>query len=297
MFFVKNKTLIFSSLISSVLFFAACPATPTTNVNTNSNLSGNTNKNANSNSVNTNSNASTAPSSAIDTREPDKYQATVKLKFETTGEQKLTIPGELQANVARSGENRRMEFNMPNGDKVIYLETGGKNLIVLPNRKQYAELNKETTGIDVRSMMTPGQIVNQVKSVKGVERVGEEKYADRDAIKYQYNAVTDTRTKAGNVETKSFIYVDKETNLPLHSETDAVASGSYQGIQGLKLITEMTNIKTDADAALFAEPTEYAKVQPEQVKQQVDAIFSVATAFITQLMKSAPTMTTSPATP
>ena len=86
-----------------------------------------------------------------------------------------------------------MEFNMPSGDKLIYLETGGKNLVFLPNRKQYAELTKESTGIDVRSMMTPDQIVSQVKNMKGVERVGEEKYGDRDAIKYHYSAITDTK--------------------------------------------------------------------------------------------------------
>ncbi|MGC2237858.1 MAG: hypothetical protein WA584_16980 [Pyrinomonadaceae bacterium] len=286
MFLIKSKALSFSILISSVLIFAACPAPPA-NVNTNTNSSVNTNKNTNTNTVNTN--VSSPTTSAVETKEPEKYQAVVKLKFETTGDQKMTIPGELQANVAKDGANRRMEFNMPNGDKLVYLETGGKNLVLIPTKQQYAELNKETTGIDLRSMMTPDQIVSQVKGMKGVERVGEEKYADRDAIKYQYSAVNDTKTTAGNVETKSFIYVDKETGLPLHSETSSTGTGSYQGVQGVKIITEMTNIKTDVDAALFAEPTDFAKVEPEQVKQQVDMVFKVAMVFLEQIMKSAQT--------
>jgi hypothetical protein len=288
MFLIKSKALSFSILISSVLIFAACPAPPT-NVTTNTNSNGNANKNTNTNTVNTN--VSSAPTSAVETKEPEKYQALVKLKFETTGDQKMTIPGELQANVAKDGANRRMEFNMPNGDKLVYLETGGKNLILLPNRKQYAELDKATTGIDIRSMMTPDQIVSQVKGMKGVERVGEEKYGDRDAIKYQYSAVSDTKTTAGNVETKSFIYVDKETGLPLHSETSSTGSGSYQGVQGVKFITEMTNIKTDVDAKLFAEPTDYAKVEPDQVKQQVDMVFKFASAFLEQIMRTAQAQT------
>jgi len=292
MFFVKNKTLVISGLISSVLIFTACPApTSNTNTNTNVNLSSNTNKNVNINS-NTTTNTTT---SAIETKEPEQYQAIVKLKFETTGDKKLSIPGELQANVAKSGANRRMEFNLPNGDKLVYLEMGGKNLVVIPNRKQYAELTKESTGIDIRSMMTPDQIINQVKGIKGVERVGEEKYANRDAIKYQYSAVTDTKTTAGNVETKSFVYIDKETSLPLHSETNAVSSASYQGVQGLKIVTDITDIKTTADQSLFTEPTDFAKVQPEQVKQQIDTVFSVMMVFLEQIMKQAQTPPSSPA--
>lgn len=282
MFSTKSKAFSFLILISSIL--AACTA-PATTVNTN--LSNRTNVNTNS------ANSAKSESSAIETKEPEKYSATVKLKFETTGDQKLTIPGELQANVAKDGQNHRMEFTLPSGEKVIYLDTGGKHLMIVPGRKQYAELNKEAIGFDVRSMMTPGQIVGQVKSIKGIQRVGEEKYGERDAIKYQYDATTDTRTKAGSVETKSFIYIDKETGLPLHSETAASSSGSYQGVQGLRIVTEMTGIKTEVDAGLFAEPTDFAKVQPEQVKQQADAIFSVAAAFLGQLMKSAQT-TSSP---
>jgi hypothetical protein len=288
--FFTSKAFGFLISISSILIFAACPAP-----NTSTNLSNNSIVNSNTTNTNAPQNAAT---SAIETKEPEKYQATVKLKFMTTGEQKLTIPGELQANVAKNGQNQRMEFSMPNGDKVVYLDVGGKHLVVLPNRKQYAEIGKESVGFEVRSMMTPGQIVSQVKSMKGVEKIGEEKYGDRDAIKYQYGAVTDTKTKAGSVETKSFIYIDKETGLPLHSETTAVASGgNYQGVQGLQVVTEMANIKTEVDPALFAEPTDFAKVAPEQVKQQVDAIFSVAMTFLGQLLKTGQTTTSPTAAP
>ena len=288
MFFVKSKAISFSILISSVLALAGCPAAPTNvNTNANANLSTNTNTNVNINSAPTNTNVSSTTGSVIETKEPDQYQAIVKMKFETTGDQKMSIPGELQATVAKSGANRRMEFNSPTGDKLVYLETGGKSYVVIPNRKQYAELTKETTGIDIPSMMTPDQIIKGIKGIKGIERAGEEKYANRDAIKYQYSAVTDTKSTAGQVETKSFIYIDKETSLPLHSETNAVTSASYQGIQGVKFITDITDIKTTADQALFAEPTDYAKVQPDQVKQQIDTVFRVASIFLEGILKQA----------
>ncbi len=288
--------------VFSVLFFAACPAPPTTNVNTtNVNVSNNANLNTNSNlsNVNTNmSNMSNTTSSTIETKEPDKYEAIVKLKFETSGEQKISIPAELQANVARSGANSRMAFNLPTGEKLIYLDLGGKQYLVLPQKKQYAELDKASVGFEIRSMMMPAQIVNQIKVMKGVERVGEEKYAGRDAVKYQYSSVNETKSQAGNVETKSFIFVDKETGLPLHSETTTTSmTGNYQGISGLRILTDITDIKTDADASLFAEPTDFAKVAPEQVKQQVDMVFNIAMVFLNQLMKTSQTSVSPTATP
>ncbi|CAN5540429.1 hypothetical protein BH10ACI1_BH10ACI1_07250 [soil metagenome] len=296
----KCKVLNLSILAFSISMLAACPATVpniNTNVNVSNNVNTNANTNANTNVANVNSNTAET-SSTVETKEPDKYQAIVKLKFQTSGAQKLTIPGELQATVSRSGANRRMEYNLPNGEKVIYLDLNGKQLLILPQKKQYAELDKAALGFEIRSLMSPSQIVQQIKGMKGVERVGEEKYANREAVKYQYNSVTDTKSKAGNVETNTFIYIDKETSLPLHSETTTTsAGGNYQGITGLKIITDLSDIKTDVDAGLFAEPTDYAKVAPEQVKQQVDAIFNVAMIFLTQLMKSSQTTTSPTATP
>ena len=147
--------------------------------------------------VNTNpaTNANTQ-SSSIETKEPEKYSAVVKLKFETTGDQKLTIPGELQANVAKDGQNQRMEFTLPNGEKVIYLDTGGKHFMIVPGRKQYAELNKEAT---VWTFVDDdaGTICRSGKKYKRHPARGRGKIRDRDAIKYQYDATTDTKTKAG----------------------------------------------------------------------------------------------------
>jgi hypothetical protein len=188
-----------------------------------------------------------------------------------------------------------MEFAMPNGEKLIYIERGGKQLIVMPQRKQYAELTKEALGFEIRSLMMPETIVKQLNNLKGIERVGEEKIDGRDAIKYRYAATTDTKSQAGQVETESFILVDKETGLPLRSFTNSESQGNVQGIKGASLVTEINNIRTTAEPSLFAEPTDFAKVPPEQIRQQVDLFFSAATAIVTQMLKSAQTQQTAPA--
>ena len=266
---------------------------PAGNVATNANStlanSPNLNININTNAANANGNEnlSSGGGAAVETKEPDQYQATVAVKFETLGDQKMSVPG-LQANVARSGDDKRMEFSLPNGEKLIYLDKGGRQLVISPARKQYAELTKEALGFEVRRMLMPGEIVNQVKNVRGVERVGEEQMSGRTVVKYRYGATANTGTQAGQVNTESFIYVDKETGLPLRSETvsQSQTGGNVQGVSGLRVVTEMSNISTNVDSALFAEPAEYAKVEPEQVRQQVNLLFSAAMAIVQQMMRS-----------
>lgn len=300
---MKNFLLFKTAFLTlAILSFAGCqqPTTTTTTTNTvNQTVETNTNSNGNSmmmTDTNSNSGSSTTTATAVETNEPQQYQATVTLKLEAGGnDKKSTLPA-ITAQVARSGENRRMEFSLPNGEKVVYLDLGGKQFIISPQRKEYAELNKESVGIEVRRLLTPSQIVSQVKAMKGVERVGEEKYNGRDAIKYQYNAVTNTQTKAGNVDTSSVIYVDKETGLPLHSEISSVAqNGAVNGINNAHVVTEMSNIQTTADANLFAEPTDFKKVEPEQIRGQLQTVFNVVGTFIAQMMQQAqPAVSPSP---
>lgn len=290
----RMKNLFGLALFSAIGIGTACqPAA--TNVNTignsNANAANISNSNFNSANINAvNSNVNTAETSGvtIETKEPEQYQATVALKFEVSGAQNAALPP-LKANVARNGQDRRMEFDLPNGEKLIYLDREGKQFVISPTRKQYAELNKESIGVDPRRLLMPEQIVNQVKNIKGVERVGEEKVGDRDAIKYRYGAATDTKSQAGTVQTESVVLVDKETGLPLRSATDVASqNGSVQGMKNLSLVTEMSNIKTTVDASLFNEPTDFKKVAPEEVKAQINLIFNAAAALLGQVMNQPP---------
>jgi hypothetical protein len=282
---IYRKGFLFFTGLMLVIFAVACQ--PAEN-NTNTNLSNaNTNMNLNSN-VNTNTNSmNTNTMSVIDTKEPDQYQATVSLTFETSGSNAAATPP-LKAEVARNGEDRKMEFALTGGERFIYLTKDGKQYLISPNRKQIAELNKEALGFDLRNMMMPEQIVNQVKNLQGVEMVGEEKVDGRDAIRYNYGSKTDTQTKAGEVTTESFILVDKATGLPLRSVTDASSQqGNVQGVSGIKFITQINNIRETAEPTLFEVPTGSKEVQPEEIRQQMNTLLSAAMAILGQIMKSA----------
>jgi hypothetical protein len=221
---------------------------------------------------------------AIETREPDRYRATLVLSAEATGGGSTPNIPKLTADVARDGDARRISFKLPNGEPVIYLDRTDKRYAILPNRKQYAELTQEALGFDVARMMTPGQMVVYLKQQRGYERVGEEQMDGRTVVKYRYAGTAQTGTAAGEVKAETFVYVDKETGLPLRSELSSEATGNVQGVKGIKMVALMSNISTDTDPKDFEVPQGFSKVDPQQVRQQVDAFVAIAKVFILNMV-------------
>ncbi|MEP7214402.1 MAG: hypothetical protein ABI791_15095 [Acidobacteriota bacterium] len=277
-----------TTLVFTAFIFAAACGAPTGNTNL---TAVNVNANISNSLANSNLNTSTTVTGAtVDTREPDQYQATVKLSLETTaqGNQKAAAIPTIAANVARSGNDRMMEFNLPTNEKVIFLDKGGMSYLIFPNRKQYAELTKEALGFEMRRLMMPEQIVNQAKALSGMRLVGEESMNGRQVTKYAYQSATNTQTAAGTVAAESFLIVDKETGLPLRTETVAKSqNGNVQGVNGARVVTEMTDIKTTPDPSLFNLPTDFAKIDPETVKAQVNAVFQIVASVVGQMIQQA----------
>ena len=150
----------------------------------------------------------------------------------TPTERRLSLPpklkagtkrsvSQLSAEVAKSGNDRRLSFKLPDGSDLVYLEKAGVQYGIAPARKQYAELTPEATGFQLQRLMTPGQLVPYLERLRGIEFVGEEPLAGRTALKYRYARTAQTQTSAGEVKTESFVYVDKDTGLPL-------ACGTFQ---------------------------------------------------------------------
>lgn len=269
------------------------------NVN-NANLTANANTNVNANATGANVNASTAPST-IAAREPDTYKATIVFTAETEGGDKTVGIPTLSADVARNGADRRLSFKLPDGSDLVYLEKGGVQYGIAPARRQYAELTPEATGFQLHRLMTPGQIVAHLDRLQGIEAVGEEQLAGRTAMKYRYARTAQTQTSAGEVRTESFVYVDKDTGLPLRAELFSEASGNVQGVKGANVVAEMQNITTNVDPSLFEIPPGYNKVPEAQVRAQVDAVANTLLAVLRALLQSReaapppPTPTVSPA--
>lgn len=208
----------------------------------------------------------------------------------------------LSAEVAKSGADRRLSFKMPDGSDLIYIERGGVHYAVAPARKQYAELTPEATGFQLHKLMTPGQLVAYLDRLQGIQLVGDETLNGRSAIKYRYARTDNTKTSAGDVRTESFIFIDKDTGLPLRAELFSEASGNVQGARGATVVAEMRDISTDVDASLFEIPEGMNKVSEQQVRQQVNAISNTVAAVLRTLLTNmntapqpSPTTTVSPA--
>jgi len=293
---LKTPQLI-SLLVISLLGLAgsACQRADT-NANTNTSLTAN----ANLSPTNANANLSPEPASVSTAREPEKYRAVLVLSAETEGGQKTIGIPSLSAEVARNGADRRISFKLPDGSDLIYLEQGAKHIVIMPGRKQYAELTPEATGFQLQKLMTPGQIVSYLEKLKGVERVGEEKMNGRVADKYRYATTTNTSTSAGEVKSEAFFYIDKDTGLPLRAQLSSEASGSVQGVKGAKIVAETRDISTNVDDSLFQVPAGLNKVPPEQVRAQIDAFSNTVAALVKALlsnMNAAATTTSASSTP
>jgi hypothetical protein len=257
------------------------------------NVNMNVNTNTNANLAPVNANTATAPST-LSAREPDKYRATLVFSAQTEGGEKTIGIPPLTAEVAKNGADRRLSFKLPDGSDLIYVDHNGTPYAILPARKQYAELTPEATGFQLHKLMTPGQLVAYLDRLQGIQLVGEEQQAGRTAVKYRYARTSQTKTSAGDVNTESFIYIDKDTGLPLRAEIFSEASGNVQGVKGAAFVAEMRDITTDVDPSLFEVPPGYNKIPEAQVRQQVDAITNAVAAGLRTLLMN---MNTAPPPP
>jgi len=268
-----------------LLVTGACQRAPVAESNINTNLS------TNANLTPANTNTATQPIATLAAREPDTYKATLVFTAQTEGGDNAVGIPPLSAEVARNGEDRRVSFKLPDGSDLIYLDHAGTAYAIAPGRKQYAELTPAATGFQLHKLMTPGQLVSYLDKLQGIEQVGEEPVNGRTALKYRYARTSNTNTSAGQVNTESFVFVDKETGLPLRAELFSEASGNVQGVKGAKIVAEMRDITTNLQPGYFEVPAGLTKVSEAQVRAQVDAVTNTIAAVLRTLltnMNSAP---------
>jgi hypothetical protein len=274
-----RKALLVAALAAAGLATGGCRATEDANTaNSNSaNANATVNVNSNSNANMVNSTVTTNTGQTIEAREPDKYSATITIAASTTGQQRAA--GQAEVKVARNGTDRRysLDTKLPGLGEVIYLEKGDKHYVIMPARKQYAELTQEMTGMNMEAVraMTPGQIVAYVSRQQGVQLVGEETLNNRAVYKYRAAGKAQTQSTAGQVEGESYIYVDKDTGLPLRVEGFSAASGNVQGVSGGNVVVEMRDLKTEVDPAQFELPQDYRQITAEEVRQQMAQLTQV----------------------
>jgi outer membrane lipoprotein-sorting protein len=274
-----------ATIFGLALLFSASGCQPGPKSNANSNAP------AVSRTFGTKPNSESAASGVtINAREPEKYSATLQLSIETEGSDKATGVPALSVQVARNGSDRRFEFKLPDGTPLIYLDHGNRHYVIVPARRQYTELTQEAADEQMQKLMTPDQLVEDLKGLMGVERAGEGSMYGRAAEKYRYGAA-DKNTKGVDAKAEAFVYVDKETGLPLRAEKLPRRSAD----KTTRAVIEMRDIKTDVETSRFEVPADCARVPPEKVRQQIDALTNELAAALKAMMANASNPAASPA--
>ncbi|MET0649890.1 MAG: hypothetical protein ABW208_25050 [Pyrinomonadaceae bacterium] len=295
---------VFAAAAAAFALAAAGCQSATETSNTAANTNGNSTVNINGSNANiTTSTVQTNTGQTIEAREPDKYTATMVATLAAAGQQQQRAQAEVK--VARNGADRRYSVSVPVMGELVFLDKADKRYVIMHGRKEYAELTQEMTGVNVDQLrsMTPGQLVALVTKQQGVTRVGEETFNGRPAVKYRAVGGTQTQTTAGQVKGETFIYVDKETGLPLRIEGFGQSTGNVQGISGGNIVIETRDLKTDVNPADFEIPQGYKQLSPEEVRQRVQVLaqgLQALMAFINsqQSAGTAPAVVPSPtATP
>lgn len=278
--------------IAAAFFTLACQqgTAPTTANMNNTNTVGNVNTNAtnfnsNNTNYNTNGNMSSSTSNtmgdAANAREPQTYQAVLTFSGQATNQQGNTGTPAMSAQIARDGDNRRIATKFLGlNEEIVLLDKDGKRYLVLPSRKQYAELSPESIGVIVPAIPTPAQIVTQLQRQPGYERVGEEELLGRQVTKYRYTRSGNTGTPAGEAQGEAFVFVDNQTGLPLRAELNAQSSSNVRGFSGARGQLEMRDITTNVNPNTFDIPQGYTQITPEQLRGQLQQLMQIATAVI-----------------
>ncbi|MCP9493083.1 MAG: hypothetical protein MSG64_01375 [Pyrinomonadaceae bacterium MAG19_C2-C3] len=275
------------------------------NLNGNSNLVGNSNTNGNTNTLSNgngtdmgtlpatnnsgnagsnvgNNAAMNSGGGTINTREPERYQATLVFSGQASGTQRSANAPTINAQVVRDGVNRRFSIRVPGlNQEVVFLDRAENRYLILPDRREYAVLSPEATGgIPIQSMMTPGQITAYLQRQPGFERVGEETYNGRTVTRYRYARSGQTNSAAGQAQGEAYVLIDNETGLPLRADLVAQSQGSVQGISSARGLIEMRDINTNIDPSLLEIPQGYREIAPDQIRGQIQQFLQLATAAV-----------------
>ena len=218
----------------------------------------------------------------IVTDEPESYSATLRLTAETAGERAAALP-HLEADVARRGRDRRISFRLPDGEQVVYLSRGGMRYVILPDRGRYAEVTSRAAGFELPRLLTPDGLVDYLKGRRGYVRAGEEEMNGRTVVKYVASGESRAGTRAGDMTAESVVYVDKLTGLPLRAELAAEAAGAGRG-DGVKVVAEVRNVRTEVDPGVFAVPRRMEKVEADEVRRQVNSLVNAAARIAGSLL-------------
>jgi outer membrane lipoprotein-sorting protein len=199
------------------------------------------------------------------TKEPERYQAVRVMTHSQTGEADAVS----QTFIARDGDRRREDYESPTGLKISSLQLPGGHYILIPSKKIYAELTRETGGEDmerkesVPADFSPDKLLNEARPEALYENLGTETVGGRATRKYRVTVKGKTGAAKG-VTSETLIWVDEQLGMPVKSETVSSGAGGVVAT-GSKVLMELRDMKETVDASVFDLPQDYKKVAYKEI--------------------------------
>lgn len=135
--------------------------------------------------------------------------------------------------------------------------------VLLPQEKLYADLN-ETSGDDKLSKLEKDSesihsnyLLHEGHFSPRYEKLGAETINGRQTMKYRVTSSLSTNAKTGN---ERIIWVDEVLDMPVKTELV-----QREGIRSSKVLTQLTEIRTEVDATQFKIPGDYRRVKAAQI--------------------------------
>jgi hypothetical protein len=166
----------------------------------------------------------------------------------------------LQVEVARRKGDRRWAIQLGGGE-MVYLEKAGLSYLMVPSRKQYAELPLGSLAFSGSEALTPTAMVEKLSRFPA-EKQGKASINGVMAIKHQVDRQSGT---------PDLIFIDEGSGLPVHIEADLKELNGETG----RSVVDTSNIRLNPDSALFDIPAGTKKVSPEAMKPQIVSLVAV----------------------
>lgn len=179
------------------------------------------------------------------TKEPENFQAEIVVS--SSGIERKTF-------IARSGANRRYDFNAGAKNQISTVSTD-RNYLISPDKKLYAEAASDENAFAPESwtdFLTNRRL--GAESETFFERL--ETKADLTKYRVRLNSAA---------ESEILIFVDDSRGFPVRQEF--YSTGSGQRI--LNFAVELRNLKIPADENLFVVPKDFRKVSLEEFRKMM----------------------------
>ncbi|MFN2454350.1 MAG: hypothetical protein ABR577_09030 [Pyrinomonadaceae bacterium] len=210
------------------------------------------------------------------TKEPDKYRATIittaSLDEQATKDAAAQGTTEQRVVVARDGEKRRVDYELPPNKKISLLQLPAGDLLLDPAKKLYAEV-EEGAGVAASLQekktsrgFSPDALPDKSRAAARYENLGAEAVNNRAATKYRVT-VTGITGETRETATVSLIWIDDALQMPVKQEI--VSQGNMEaGRHGARWAMELRDISQDVPAELFEVPQGYQKAPLQAILPQ-----------------------------